>query len=86
MICLVEDIVNADTRNKFKHFAYGKGVSSIQVYYAIARSILIARIISCRLEAAVEVHAKGISLASSARTSSSTVMFSLTIMLSTKFM
>ena len=41
MICLVEDIVNADTRNKFKHFAYGKGVSSIQVYYAIARSILL---------------------------------------------
>ena len=60
MICLVEDIVNADTRNKFKHFAYGKGVSSIQVYYAIDRSILIARIISCRLEAAVEVHTEGI--------------------------
>ena len=30
MICLVEDIVNADTRNKFKHFAYGKGVSSFK--------------------------------------------------------
>ena len=60
MICLVEDIVDADAWNKFIHSANGKGVSGVQVYYAIARSILIARIISCRLEAAVEVHTEGI--------------------------
>lgn len=60
MICLVEDIVDADAWNKFIHLAYGKGVSGVQVYYAIAGSIVIARIISGRLEAAVEVHAEGV--------------------------
>ena len=60
MICLVEDIVDADARNKFIHLAYGKGVSGVQVYYAIAGSIVIARIISGRLEAAVEVHTEGV--------------------------
>ena len=43
MICLVEDIVDADARNKFIHLAYGKGVSGVQVYYTIAGSIVIAR-------------------------------------------
>ena len=60
MICLVEDIVDADARNKFIHLAYGKGVSGVQVYYAIAGSIVISRIISGRLEAAVEVHTAGV--------------------------
>ena len=60
MICLVEDIVDADAWNKFIHLAYGKGVSGVQVYYAIAGSIVIARIISGRLEAAVEVHTEGV--------------------------
>lgn len=60
MICLVEDIVDADARNKFIHLAYGKGVSGVQVYYAIAGSIVIARIISGRLEAAVEVYTEGV--------------------------
>ena len=60
MVGLVEDIVDAYAGNKFIHSANGKGVSGVQVYYAIARSVVIARIISGRLEAAVEVHTEGV--------------------------
>ena len=60
MVGLVEDIVDTDAWNKFKQSANGKGVGRVQIYYAIAGSIVIARIISGRLEAAVEVHTEGV--------------------------
>ena len=60
MVCLVEDIINTDAWNKLEHSAYSECVGCVQVYYAIARSIVIGRIIGGRLETAVEVHTKSI--------------------------
>ena len=60
MVCLVEDIINTYAWNKLEHSAYSECVGCVQVYYAIARSIVIGRIIGGRLETAVEVHTKSI--------------------------